>query len=520
MSNECADKITTGNAAIFLQPGGASPVNDIKAAGIDGQSAAIDTVTLAGGDVTPIWGRDPRNFGGFVVDALSYAPPDDFDSGSIMFRERLTGKLPRTLLRAECPDDIYVIYGDCADPSNFLRGWNAFVQIFSKAVRSGGIERNGGPSFGDAAEAVQDQYTFKATGGIFYIGGLVLGETAGTREIADITFGRRVSGRCSDCEGIPETKDIYALMKGDGAAIAASVLYSTDGGKTYTALAITGIGATEQPVAIEVVGSYLVVVSPTGTSATQSAYYYIPLDSDTGAPEAGAVWTKVGTGFVNNFVATDAVSTEQNQLFIGAVDGYIYVVDADSIASGVEVSRQGSVALADIVRLAANCDTVAATTAAGDLLVNFGGQGIWVAVQTAIAASAGAVGVVDDSRFWAGDNTNNLLKYTADGGKTWRTVNLPLVPTAIQDILVVNRNVIYVAFTFGGAGYIAATWNGGRSWDTSGRRVLNMPLQDRINRLAAPKNGGKTIQSNWIAGAALDSAGTGGVIINGAVPVL
>lgn len=508
--------LTQGNGAIFIQLGGSDPANKPRVGGIEGQMVALDALTLAAGDITPVFARDPRNYKNFIAVADTVAPPDDFDSGTIMFREEKSGNLPRILLRQECGDDIYVHYGECLDPTNFLSGWNAYALVIAGARRAGSIE-HGGLAF-DSDEIIQDQYSFKALRGIFGIGGIVLKATAETREIVDITYGRRGAG-CTNCAGIPEVNDIYALMKGDGAAVPASVRYSTDGGATWTSLAITGIGNTEAPVAIEVVGDNLVVVSPTASSATTSGYYVIPLDRDTGAPVAGATWTKVTAGFTANFKATDAVVSESGMLYIGAEDSTIYKADGSQLGAGVTTANQGAVGLDDIVRLASAGSVTAATTAGGDVLLNRADGPIWSAVEAAVGAGAGAVGVVDHAIVWAVDSATNTLRYTKNGGKTWSTITLPLVATAIQDIVVVNQNVIHVALTNGGQGYIATTWNGGYSWTIADPRLVNLPVNDRINRLAVPSLGSDTIRANHLVGAALDGAGTGGEIIIGAAPI-
>lgn len=507
-------QITNANAALFLQLGGASPTNKPHVGGIEGQMMGIDGLTMADGDIAPVFARDPRNYKKFVSVANTVSPPDDFDSGTIMFYEERSGVLPRVLLRQNCEDDIYIHYGECLDPTNFIAGWQYYVRVIAGAKRAGATELGGIPM--DSDEISQDQYSFKALRGIFGIGGIVLAGFAQTREIADITYGRRGAG-CNNCDGVPEANDVYVLMKGDGAAIPASVLYSTDGGASFTALAITGIGATEQPIAIEVVGGNLVVVSPTASSATTSGYYYIPLDFDTGAL-VGATWIKVVTGFVANFKATDAVVSESGWLYIGAEDQQIYKADGSQLGTGVTVSLQGTTGLDDIVRLANTNGTTVATTAGGDLLVNRADGPVWAAVQTAIGVSAGAAAVADENIYWAVDATANALKYSSNGGKTWATVTLPLTPAAIQDIVAVNRNVIHVAFTNAGQGYIATTWNGGYSWTITSPRILNLPVNDRINRLAVPNSGSDTIRSNFLVGAALDGAGTGGTIIVGAAP--
>ena len=73
------------------------------------------------------------------------------------------------------------------------------------------------------------------------------------------------------------------------------MIYTTDGGANWNQATITGIGAAEDPVAVDIVGSRLVVLSPTAATATQGGYFWADIDPDTGVP---GTWTKVNAGFV------------------------------------------------------------------------------------------------------------------------------------------------------------------------------------------------------------------------------
>ena len=158
-------------------------------------------------------------------------------------------------------------------------------------------------------------------GGVYSLGGIVLGEQASvdvTTEVVDITYGNSQS--CATCGPANDgTRTIYALQQtaGGSAAVAAKVLYSTDYGATWTASVVTGIGVGALATAIDIVGSYLVVLVK-----SDNAYYIAPINANTGAPGA---WTKVASGFVAAKTPNDMYVDSPNRIYFVGDGGYIYV---------------------------------------------------------------------------------------------------------------------------------------------------------------------------------------------------
>ena len=71
-------------------------------------------------------------------------------------------------------------------------------------------------------------------------------------------------------------------------------------------------------------------------------------------------------------------------------------------------------------------------------------------------------------------------------------------------------------------GRIFCTWNGGADWarqDSGGRRIINWPVVDRINRIAVP-HAGAAIDANNILCVGLAANGTDGVVLLGKAGVL
>jgi hypothetical protein len=508
MSDTTNSVWTETEVAIFLQPGGASPLNRLLTAGLDGQFVAIDGLTIAGSDIAPIWNYDPEQAKSFIPVATEASPPDDYDSFSMMFRVAKDA-IPRALIGENKPFDVYMNYGECVDPTNPLSGWTGYVNVLSGCMLAGNIEGSG-KGF-DTDGVIENTVPVKATGGIYQVGSLILGGQDASHEVVDIVYGRR-TGAC--VSGNPEIDDIYALINTTGAA-AAKVRYSTDGGNSFADLAITGITATEPVKAIAVLGQYLVVVGEQTGGATLSGYWYTTIDQDTGVPDSA--WTEVTTGFVANALATDITVVNSREAYISAQDGYIFKLT--DVAAGVTVSLQGDAANVNITSIDSKRGVVAAIDATGQVITSVNNGAIWSYALTIPAATANVIGVVDTKRLYVGTSTG-LLYYTENGGKTWTAVTFPGSGTgAINDILAITKNVIHLAHTASGQGQIVSTWMGGYEWTRTERRIYNLPSNDRINKLAAPQKGRTGIRVNHIAAAALNADGTTGTIIIGAAPI-
>ncbi len=495
-------QLTTGNSAIFVQDGGAQPFIKPKSAGVEGQMIALDGITLAQGDVAPVFAFDPRRYKAYVPVATQVSPPGDFDTFNLMLREDV-GSIPKILTRPTCPQTFYKNNGTCADPTNFLRGWDSYVMVIPDTVASGNITAAGTSFTSD--DINEDSQARKALSPMFPIGSLFFGaDSLAARAVVSVTYGRR-STDCIVCSGTPEVNDIYALVGGTG-VIAASVRYSTDGGNSWANMAITGIGATELPVKILATPDYLIVVSPTAGGAVVSGYFLSAIDSRTGVPSS--TWTEVTAGFIATGTATDATLDAANTLHIAGALGYIY--KSDNLTAGVTVARQGGVGLDGVLSIAAasnDTGVLVASTNGGDVMITVNNGTIWGFTTAAPDVSGGLVGAVDKLTIFA-TNSSGVLSVTTNGGVTWDVVTLPVPATYVSAIAVVNRNVIYILNDYAD-GMLLSSWDGGYSWATTDPRLYNVPALTSRRALAVPFRGSDGVRANHllIAGANVATLG-------------
>lgn len=497
--------VTSKNISVFTQPLGPAPANALQIAGLDGQHVAVGGLTRAVADVKPDFGYDPLLPGQYEARAALYSPPGDFDTFELTAGE-LTGKVPAALAREGYPFNMYFNEVGCLTPTDPL-AFSSYVEIASDCVISA---NDGGDRKMRADDAVLlDKLTIKARGGLYAVGALIFAEQQPSSVVAAATFGARF-GACA----VPgaEKKDIYLGIAAQGATVP-KVRYSTDGGLTFTDLAVTGILATEAILAIGVVNNQLVLVTDKAGSATQSGYYVSDIDQDTGVPSA--TWTKVTAGIAATDLLTDAW-VEQGALYLVAQKGWIYKTTTP--LTGVTTMRQGAAALANITRIRGRNNVLAATLSDGTVLISVDGGVVWAAAATIAVASPLAVGVVDARRIYVGA-ASGVLKYTDNGGKTWSTVAYAGSGSGtVNDIWVVTPEVIHLAVTISSVGYVVSTWHGFAKSTRTENRVKNLTTNNGLSRLAAPRYGSLFTRANVLVAGGTATGGTLGSLQLGAAP--
>lgn len=511
MNKPTSDQVITKNMLrYYVQPGGPGPENPVYYSGVSGAFMNIESVSnpVTGG-ITPINVQDPSRAGKYLQVGSQIDPPD-FATFTVQFLQKLN-TLPAHLVRlGECPSNFYEVAGLCEDLSDFLGGWSAYVKVMASASPTSATE--GGGAF-DSGEMVMDEVEFTARGGVFNLGKVGIGEFAAVTvysEIVDIVYGSQET--CGNCGPANDgTRWVYALMKNTVASTgqAPSVAYSTDYGLTFTDLAITGSVSTDVPVAIAVVGKYLVVVFDNGTTG---GYFISEINKITGVPGA---FTKVTTGFVTGKAPTDIYVASASAIWFSGKGGYIY--KSTNIQSGVTPSNAGNATTNQLNRIDGAGEIIVAVGASGTVVVSLNsGETFATTTANPSANTLNTVSVNEQYLWWVGDSLGGVY-YTITQGASWTTQAVtPATVTAIQDIVFANKEVGWVVGTSSGpTAEIYTTWNGGYSWTNSTPRILNFPTFDRVNRIAVPNSSNRNTNANNIALAGLGGNGTDGIILLG-----
>jgi len=207
---------------------------------------------------------------------------------------------------------------------------------------------------------------------------LSFGETANTqidREVIDLHYAP--SQPCAGCSY--NDQRLYAVTKSSGVGspgLGAEIIYSVDGGVTWNQANIDNIGATEDPLGLEIVGNYVMIL---GTSA----YYYASVEPETGI--LNSTFVKVTTGFVGGFAPTDVFVISPREIFFSANGGYIY--KSTDITVGVSVVSAASATSSNLSRIASRGDTIVMVGASGLVLKSLNRGVTWISTDATPTAN-------------------------------------------------------------------------------------------------------------------------------------
>lgn len=505
-----ADEVETQqHKRAYLQWGGPRPNNPVAFAGQDGQYLTITGVSKPeAGGFDPIWAPDPSSAKRFKLIGRMASPPD-LAGATITFYEK-HGLLPRQLFN-NCPFNVYEVSGVCQDLSDLYNGVTDYLLVYSLGMVAD--KSLGDRVTMDSDELIADELTLTLSD-IYPVGPLGFGDNALTlvdREVLDVIYGTR--SLCGDCG--PEndgSKWIYAITRSSGGSpgLPSEVIYTTDGGANWNQVTITGIGATEDPCKILIVGSKLVVVSPTAGSATSGGYYWAEIDPDTGIP---GTWTKVTSGFVTSAQPRSGCVLSPREVFFCGDAGYIY--KATDITSGVTVINAGVATTNNLTRIKAVEDAIVSVGASGTVIRSIN-RGATFATTTAAPTVSGlqALELFSQKRFWVG-SVNGYIWYTLDGGKTWTRKGFSGEGTGqVFDLLFPTEEIGYMLH--GNATPTARlffTLDGGMTWTNTGWRITNWPVFNYAKRIAAPTVSDSAVNVNNVAIAGITSTNDGVLLL-------
>jgi hypothetical protein len=488
-----ADEVLTGRQGRpFVQWGGASPRNKPFFYGLDSNYFAIKGVSnpVRGKiDPTRIW--DPTSIGSYrtVARSIDAAAEPTFE---VEFMEK-AGQTPRHLMDMQCAQSFYVLHGPCGDLSNFDTSWSGYAEILGDVLIT---DRDlGDRSSSDKDDVLMTKLKCTARS-IYPASPITFAEKsiAGT-EYFDVTYANKQS--CGDCGPTNDgTKWIYVLVKANAAA-KPTILYSTDGGATFTSISIATAVNDEAPNAIRVMGQYLVVLSPTAQSATQGGYYYSPINQATGVPSS--TFVKVTAGFTNNQKPNDIYVVGPRLAFVVADLGEILTI-TDVPSGAVSLGKFGA---NNLTRIDGRGNAIVAVGAAATVIRSTNQGQNWATTTTNPGAAAlTAVAVLSENSIWVGNNAGAVYFTDSGGEVAWSTIAgaTPGGATNVFDIHIATPEVMFVAFYSGTGARLSASINGGYSWVNSADiqpRLKALPTgYTRFNRIAGPMTPGDATNAN------------------------
>lgn len=516
MPNNYPQVATRRQLRAFIQPGGPNISNRLILAGVNGGPVEITGTTRPSiGGIDPINMFDPVNTQAYQTVGDTISEPK-FPEATLMIHELKQG-IPLADILGGCPINLYEVKGECADVSDFLKGWKGGnVRIYSLATV---IDANPGDRTGmnkddglmhELKLSLRDNYV---------IGSMGFGEqsfaSALTNQIATaVTYGNALI--CGNC-GTPNdgTQFAYVAFQASTTSPGAKpqVGYTINGGSSWVLASVTSAAVAENLVDIKTIGDKLVVLSKTGGGSSTSAIHYATVGA-TGAPGA---WTKVTTGFVGGKPANEIFILSNNEIFFVADGAYIY--KSTDITAGVSVAATG-IGSGNITRIAGNNQVMVVADDNNGIYYSINRGRTWSASATTPGAGGNftALEVIDSQKWWIYDTANGVFSGTINGGASW-VISNPAAPT-ITDIMFVTAEVGFYTANLGGAGLIYGTFNGGVSWTNVTPRIDGLGTVASFNRIAAPQVGNTSLRANNALAVGAKTASTLGVVVQGSAAVL
>lgn len=473
---------TQKNVRLFIQFDGPAPDNQLLFYGTQWQYARYEDEETNYGETNPVYLRSASTIDGFDLTAITRDAPD-LATGSLVVMEKI-GYVPRDLGRRTCPVGLYLPKGDCKSLADPLSGWD--VLGIRPIVGIDSRSRNGMNDEGD--DALMSTYALKLADP-YDVGKLFWGNSAAAqidREVLDLVWGGGI--QCGNCGPADDgSTRLYAITRPSGAGspgLPAEVVYvrfdKNTRATTVFEYGITGLGATEVPSFIDIIGQYVIV-----GSNDANAIFVASINELTG--ELGD-FTEVATGFVTGGEPNDIYVIDASNAVIVGDGGYIYRL-TDPL-SGVSVLSAGSATTNDLSRVRGLGRTIVAVGASATVVVSDNGGSTWGRTSANPGAAAlTAVEVLGPLTYYVGGASRY---YTRNGGVSWVQQAIPGA-TAILDILFVTSEVGYTAYTTSSGCAIQATCFGGVNWagsENANSRIGSIGATatgGQITRLAAPQ---------------------------------
>lgn len=270
----------------------------------------------------------------------------------------------------------------------------------------------------------------------------------------------------SDWRDDADEKEIYLLAKVD--TTVPHVIWSHDGGTTWTATSLTALG-TDEPTDIAIVGNYIIV-----TSATGESYLYATRDNPT-------VWTEVTGGFVTSKGPTAIYAVNVANIFMVGLGGYIYKLNLPG--QPVTVVDAGDATLQNLNDIHGFGSVIVAVGASNAVVYSQNAGRTWAALTgSAPATTLNAVQVVDKDTWWVGADD---LYYTLDGGSSWVAMNLSIASLTSVNAITFSVDLGatgFIGYKTSTGGGVLRTTDYGATWEATS--ISGVPTNTGIAAVA------------------------------------
>lgn len=446
--------------SVFVQPDGSSPANPWLYIGC--LSLGGFTEDLGTGE--PIYCPSSESPGVFnIVDTTS--PPSSLPTTDFtQHMSRLLNDFWWKLRRQKCEFNFKVKGSDCArpdDPDDFQS------VIIARKAKVTNFTTGAFHSLGeDAVMDLTGSLIMRDFQRFLPVQGGEVADTSTFSEALDGIYADKT--QCGNCGPISDgCQKMYVLTTTITAspALAAQVVHTIDGGKTWTTDNVNTLGV-QAAKALARVGTRIVVVSNVDLAHHHKAQSSIDANTASG-------WTRVTAGYVATKGPNAIWSRNTNETYIAANGGYIYFMSNPTAA--VTVLTDGSVSVQNLNDIRGAGRTIVAVGASNAVLVSNNDGRTWSLVTgPAVGIALNTVEVTTPTTWYIGA-ANGKSFYTVDAGVTWVEMTPDALITNTPKIRFVDEIVGYMVATLSASNRLYRTADNGNTWRYDGSYVSGLP---------------------------------------------
>ena len=389
------------------------------------------------------------------------------------------------LTKIGCDNDLQVHMGQCGDPRDFNAGWEKIVVLEKARITNYSTGALGALQPADRA-MINEEVPFTGERAFEILRQTVAQQAAAqvVQEVLDITVCDAVTcGACGIASDGCQIVFALTISAGGSPGLPAEIVFTRNGGSTWSDTLIDTLAPSEDPVRLACVGSRLVV-----TNQTPGGIHYAPIADILAGTE---VWVESTAGLTIPTGGPRAIlSVSPAHTWVFGAGGYIYFYSditgtAATQSPGDVTTQQFNAAHAtDVLNLVAvgNSNAVVYTRNGGST---------WVSVTgPAPAVNLNAVWMKSRTE-WLVGTAGGRLFYTQNSGTTWTEKAFPGSGAGVvRDLSFTNNTVGYMTHdTAAVLGRVLRTIDGGNSWyiaPESGQGTT--PDNDRLNAVSACKD--------------------------------
>lgn len=493
---------TSGMSRVWVLPGQASPANQPTYEAL----ARAGDLSWSLGDVTPQYIPDPNRYDAFVI-AGQIAGVRGSPTMPITFYNRLDQRrMLDRLVRNACAHDVQVRFGQCRNPQDAVEGWEAILALENARPTNYTASNIGALAPGDVAPITEEvSFTGQDAYFIYRMGYGTQAEAQLAQEVVDVVICDSVT--CGVC-GIPSdgcsVVFVLTLSNGGSPGLPAELLYTRDGGATWSETLIDTLSPTENPNGMACVGENLVIISEDSESIHIANIASILAGTE--------VWSEVATGFVGGNGPLAIHSMDARHTWIVGENGYIYFT-ADP-GSGVSVQDAGNATTENLNAIhSLDARSIIAVGNNNAVAITANGGQSWAGIVGPVPGVNLTAVYMKQFFEWLIGTAGGQLWYTRDEGDTWVVKTFPDAGVgAIGDIQFATNMIGYMAHNLPTpAGRMLRTVDGGFTWYIAPEGNLDLPANDKINALAVC-----AADPNRVYGGGLADNETDGYLVKGA----